>query len=389
MRRLVRSPARRGFTLIELLVVIAIIAVLIGLLLPAVQAAREAARRIQCVNNLKQVGLALHNYHSANGSFPLGGVQKGFLWDGQSNCLNWRALVLPYLEQGNLSNAINFNVTITANDVDGGAGFTAWMTVPAAFLCPSDGQYQAGGLPAVERDRPGQRDLGHGLAADQPGDGPAGDGRRGLELHGQLRRQLRRRLPDPAGRPVGDPRRHHAVGRHAADRVQRLPRHDRPQRLAPRHLRLPRLADRHDRRHHRRDEQHLPRRRAAPQPGGRRQPLGAERVGRRHDRADQLADQHQQRPGPRLFAGRLRVVELELPVQLRGRRVQEPTPGGRELRVLRRVGQVHEADDRPADPLCPRKWPRRRGGQCRPVLTAAPGRGARRPSVPQRPRSWP
>ena len=77
MARSQNKPRRRGFTLIELLVVIAIIAVLIALLLPAVQAAREAARRAQCVNNLKQIGLALHNYESSNLSFPLGGVNQG------------------------------------------------------------------------------------------------------------------------------------------------------------------------------------------------------------------------------------------------------------------------------------------------------------------------
>src|SRR5437763_1945053 len=115
MGRAARSKRHRGFTLIELLVVIAIIAVLIALLLPAVQAAREAARRAQCVNNLKQIGIALHNYHDQNGSFPLGGVNLGTAssgWNGQVNALSWRALILPQLEQGNVYNALNTNVTV-------------------------------------------------------------------------------------------------------------------------------------------------------------------------------------------------------------------------------------------------------------------------------------
>src|ERR1700761_4989861 len=106
------SGRTRGFTLIELLVVIAIIAVLIGLLLPAVQAAREAARRAQCVNNLKQLGLGLHNYHATNNSFPLGaslGSTDG--GGGTTTWGNWgaNALMLNFLEQGPVYSSINFN----------------------------------------------------------------------------------------------------------------------------------------------------------------------------------------------------------------------------------------------------------------------------------------
>ena len=106
------GTSRRGFTLIELLVVIAILSVLIALLLPAVQAARESARRLQCSNNLKQIGLGLHNYESADGVFP-----PSLVTSGTGNVVTWsggwsaQARVLPFMEQGAMFNAINFAAT--------------------------------------------------------------------------------------------------------------------------------------------------------------------------------------------------------------------------------------------------------------------------------------
>src|SRR4051794_6787856 len=142
-RRIMTRRLRSGFTLIELLVVIAIIAVLIALLLPAVQAAREAARRAQCTNNLKQIGLALHNYHSANNNFPMGSsLQVSLAYGGYSGWSNWscHALLLPYLEQNPLYNAANFKIN---EGVEGGASDAINSTVTlsrvAGFLCPSDG----------------------------------------------------------------------------------------------------------------------------------------------------------------------------------------------------------------------------------------------------------
>lgn len=133
---------RSGFTLIELLVVIAIIAVLIALLLPAVQAAREAARRSQCVNNLKQLGLAMHNYHDVNGALPWSQGPYGPWTD-------WSAPIafLPYMEQAPLYNSINFGVNAAGGAAlspahpNGGAfgqNTTAFRVQVAGLLCPSD-----------------------------------------------------------------------------------------------------------------------------------------------------------------------------------------------------------------------------------------------------------
>jgi len=142
-----RAKCKGGFTLIELLVVISIIAVLIALLLPAVQSAREAARRAQCVNNLKQIGLALHNYHSANNSFPMGAsASKNPVNAGDSSgnaCIAWmgwsaHALMLPYLEQSPLYNAANFYFD-PIDSASAAFNSTVVNTKINSFLCPSDG----------------------------------------------------------------------------------------------------------------------------------------------------------------------------------------------------------------------------------------------------------
>jgi prepilin-type N-terminal cleavage/methylation domain-containing protein/prepilin-type processing-associated H-X9-DG protein len=141
-----------GFTLIELLVVIAIITVLIALLLPAVQSAREAARRTQCINNLKQIGLALQNYHDVNGSFPIG-VQWFGSWDTQcsnggsfaASGHNMFTAILPYVEQSPVFNAINFSFgslsvsgQLQYGVYAGPIQSTALQSHINTFICPSE-----------------------------------------------------------------------------------------------------------------------------------------------------------------------------------------------------------------------------------------------------------
>ncbi len=135
-----RTTQRSGFTLIELLVVIAIIAILIALLLPAVQQAREAARRTQCRNNLKQIGLALHNYESAHRVFPI-----GFLDVLSTNAAardggwSWDAYLLPYIDQAPLYNTFNFNYHPFGSGADPAGNNVRGVATPlSAFKCPSD-----------------------------------------------------------------------------------------------------------------------------------------------------------------------------------------------------------------------------------------------------------
>lgn len=162
-----QRTSRRGFTLIELLVVIAIIAVLIALLLPAVQQARAAARLAQCKNNLKQIGLGLHNYHGTHGVFPMGvifradaqmdgfNVENGINWTDMSAsnsyapdeaAFGWSMYILPYLEQGPLYDAIAADTENFATGFDNNDSATG-KTPLSVYMCPSDPS------PAINKDR--------------------------------------------------------------------------------------------------------------------------------------------------------------------------------------------------------------------------------------------
>src|SRR5262245_21792791 len=132
-----RPAIRGGFTLIELLVVIAIIAILIGLLLPAVQKVREAAARMACTNNLKQIGLALHNYESGYGCFPTGGEGTNFSGGGAVTSFDTAStwtMLLPYVEQDNVYRQINVNYHYTQNP----GGQTPFLTAIKTYTCPSN-----------------------------------------------------------------------------------------------------------------------------------------------------------------------------------------------------------------------------------------------------------
>jgi prepilin-type N-terminal cleavage/methylation domain-containing protein len=147
------NPREAGFTLVELLVVIAIIGILVALLLPAVQAAREAARRMSCGNNLKQVGLALHNFELQQQHYPPSWLPTRPTASGAEDGWSAQALLLPYLEQGNIADHIDFSLSYklaTALDIGGQTIPLSALRIPT-YLCPSevrDQQRLAGGVPA-------------------------------------------------------------------------------------------------------------------------------------------------------------------------------------------------------------------------------------------------
>lgn len=148
-----RRARKSGFTLVELLVVIAIIGILIALLLPAVQAAREAARRSQCTNNLKQLGLALHNYHDTHKALPPGWLQKWFGSTASSTSWGWGSFILPFIEQQALYDVIEPGQGSLWGATGDATKLAAMKQELKAFRCPSDIQ----GVPNPSRTVNGQQ----------------------------------------------------------------------------------------------------------------------------------------------------------------------------------------------------------------------------------------
>jgi prepilin-type N-terminal cleavage/methylation domain-containing protein/prepilin-type processing-associated H-X9-DG protein len=126
------NSSSKGFTLVELLVVIAIIGLLVGLLLPAVQMVREAARRVTCANNLHQIALGLHSYHASHEEFPVGAIEWRLRPDPTKRQLAWSAFLLPYVEQKNVSDQLDLNFAF-----DSSRNSIAAATIIPVFICPS------------------------------------------------------------------------------------------------------------------------------------------------------------------------------------------------------------------------------------------------------------
>jgi prepilin-type N-terminal cleavage/methylation domain-containing protein len=165
-----RILGRRGFTLVELLVVIAIIGILVALLLPAIQSAREAGRRSQCANNLRQLGIGLHNYHDTLLSFPSGWIETNIA--AKNETWGWSALILPYLEQQPLHQSLGVNradlfQVLTTNGVVVKPLIESPMK---GFMCPSDTGYAGKGQVLAARDfDDGNGVLAGGVAPLRPG----------------------------------------------------------------------------------------------------------------------------------------------------------------------------------------------------------------------------